>query len=87
MVPWRLAWFLMLRRARSSSIVVDREIFNSGEGLGGRSFLRGRFTSKNRVLRRVAGLRRTIDVNLMRVCGFLMQTKAYLFWKNNENRA
>ena len=71
----------MLRRARSSSIVADREIFNSGEGLGGRSFLRGCFTVKNRVFRRVAGLRRTIDVNLMRVCGFLMQTKVYQFWK------
>jgi hypothetical protein len=71
----------MLAGARSSSIVADREIFNSGEGLGGRSFLRGRLTVKNRVFHRVAGLRRTIDVNLMRVCGFLMQTKAYMFWK------
>jgi hypothetical protein len=29
----------------------------------------------------VAELRRTINVNLIRVCGFLMQTKVYLFWK------
>jgi hypothetical protein len=55
----------MLRRARSSSIVVDKEVFN-GEGRGGRSFLRGRFTSKNRVFRRVAELRRTVNVNLIK---------------------
>jgi len=30
----RICGFLILRRARSPSIVADREIFNSGEGLG-----------------------------------------------------
>ena len=25
--------------------------------------------------------------NLIRICGFLMQTKAYLFWKEERNRA
>jgi hypothetical protein len=39
------------------------------------------------VSRRVAELRRTIIVNLIRICGFLMQTKAYLFWKKERNRA
>jgi hypothetical protein len=24
--------------------------------------------------------------NLMRICGFLMQTKAYLFWKRCESQ-
>jgi hypothetical protein len=24
---------------------------------------------------------------LIRICGFLMQTKAYLFWKEERNRA
>ena len=74
----------MLRKARSLSIVADREIYNSGEELGGRSFLRGRLTVKNRVFRRAAELRRTVNVNLIRVCGFLMQTKAYLFWKKED---
>lgn len=25
--------------------------------------------------------------SLIKICGFLMQTKVYLLWKNNENRA